>query len=94
MRFLLVIEIVEMFIFSSQNQRHLSFTEFVKWILSFCPNVETLKLNFHEKPEGLTNYIARLKKLNDLDIATGRETDQKEVTCVAFRTKTTLLTSS
>ncbi len=91
----MVIKIIELLIFSLKSQRHLPFTEFVKWILHVCPNIHTLKLHFHEKPEGLANYIARLKNLNDLDIGTvSREIDLIEVTSVVFRTKTTLLTSS
>jgi hypothetical protein len=92
MRFLLVSKIIEMFYFKSQP--HLSCTEFIKWILSFCSNVETLKIHLMEQPNDLHNEIARLKKLKDLHIGTCNGIDLKEVKSVAFPTKTTLLTSS
>ena len=94
MGFPLVIKIIELFIFSVTHQRHLSFTEIVKWVLPFCPNIHTLKLKLNEKPEGLADYIARLEKLIDLDIGTCIGIDPKEVTFVSFRTNTNLLTSS
>jgi hypothetical protein len=90
----LVTKIIESFIFPFKSQRHLSFTEFVKWILSFCPNIHTLKLQIIEEPKDLHNEIVHLKKLKDLHIGTSNGIDPKEVASVAFRTKTTLLTSS
>jgi hypothetical protein len=93
-RFLLVIKNIEMFTFSVKSQRHSSFTEFVKWLLPFCPNVETLKLHFHEEPKGLANYIVRLKKLKDLYIGISQGINPGNVTSAAFRNETTLLNSS
>jgi hypothetical protein len=82
--FLLVSEFIKMFIFSFKS--HLSFTEFVKWILPICPNIHTLKLRSIDQPNDLHNDIIRLKKLKILDIVTIKGIDRKEVTCVAFRT--------
>ena len=84
-----------MLIFSDKNQRHLSFAELVKWILPFCLNIHTLKLNFIDDfANDLHNEIARLNQLKDLDISTCENIDLKEVTRVAYRTKTTLITTS
>jgi hypothetical protein len=90
--FLLVTKFIEMFIFSVYS--HLSFTEFVKWMLPFCPNIHTLKVDLMEESNDLHKEIARLKKLKDLHIFTCKGFNPIEVTCVAFRTKTTMLTSS
>ena len=92
MGFLLVMKIIEMFYFKSQP--HLSYTEFIKWILPFCSNIETLKIHLIEQPNDLHNEIVRLKKLKDLQIGTSIGIDLKEVTCVAFLTKKMMLTSS
>jgi hypothetical protein len=92
--FLLVIEIFDAFIFSFKNRRHLSLTEFVKWILPSCSNIDTLKLYLFEESNDLHKEIARLETLRDLEIGTYNELFPEEVTCVAFRTSTTLLTSS
>ena len=73
-----------MLIFSFKS--HLYFAEFVKWILPFCPNIHTLKLHSIGEPKDVHNDIIRLKKLKDLEIETSE--DLKEVTFVAFRTKT------
>jgi hypothetical protein len=93
MDFLSVIEIFDMFILSLKSQRRLSFTEFVKWILPFWPNIHTLKLDFIDQPKDLHNEIARLKTLKDLLIETRHGIDLNMVTWGAIRTKTTLLTS-
>jgi hypothetical protein len=79
-RFLLVIEITEIFIFSLKNQPHLPFTEFVKWILSFCSNIETLTIPLIGQPNDLHKDIVRLKKLKDLHIGTSVGIDAEEVT--------------
>jgi hypothetical protein len=83
-----------MFIFSVKSKPHLLFLEFIKWILLFCRNIHTLTLNLEEHPKGLTNEIVGLKELKDLYIGTKRGIHPKEVTFVAFKTMTTLLTSS
>jgi hypothetical protein len=94
MRFLLVTKVIEMFIFFFKSQHHLYSTEFVKWILPFCSNIHTLKLHLIGEPKDVHNEISRLTKLNDLYIGASKGIDPKEVTSVAFRTKTTQLTSS
>jgi hypothetical protein len=58
-----------MFIISFKS--HLSFAEFVKCIIPFCPNIHTLKLRLFGLPEDLDNEIVRLNKLKELDIETG-----------------------
>jgi len=73
-----------MFILYLKIERHLSFTEFIEWILPFCPNIHTLKLHFIHQPNDLHNDIIRLKKLKDLDIAYSSRIDPIEVTCVAI----------
>ena len=87
----------------NQNRRNLylfllivvlSFTEFVKWILPLSLNIHTLNLFLNDPPQGLHNEISRLKKLKDLNIGNSNEIFPTEVTCVAFRSKTTLITSS
>ena len=83
-----------MFIFSLKIRRYLSFAEFVKWILPFCSNVETLKIQLIGQPNDWHNEIVHLKKLKDLLIGTNKGIDPEEVKFVALRTKTTLLTSS
>jgi hypothetical protein len=93
MSFLLVTEIIEMFMFYLKIERHLSSTEFIEWILPFCPNIHTLKLRSIDQPNDLHNDIIRLKKLKDLDIPYSYGIDPVEVTSVAFRTKTTLTSS-
>jgi hypothetical protein len=82
-----------MYSFSLKIRRHLSSTEFVKWILPFCANIHTLQLHLVDEPNDLHKEIARLKKLKDLHIKTNDEIPPGEVTFVAFRIKTTLMTS-
>jgi hypothetical protein len=88
----MVIKIIGMFYFKRQS--HLSLTEFVKWILPFCPNIETFKIRLMEQPNDLHNEIVRLEKLKDLHIVNCAGIHPKEVKSVSFLTKTTLLTSS
>jgi hypothetical protein len=84
-----------MFIFYLKIERHLSFTEFVNWILPLCLNILDLKLrNTFGQPNDWHKDIIHLKKLKVLDIETSNEIDPKEVTCVAIRSKATLLTFS
>ena len=70
----------EMFNFSFENQCHLSIAEFVKWILSFCSNIETLTIPLIGQPNDLHKDIVRLKKLKDLHIGTSVGIDAEEVT--------------
>jgi hypothetical protein len=83
-----------MFIFSLKTSVIYFFADFVKWMFPFCPNIDTLKIDLIDQPNDLHIEIVRLKKLKDLFIGTTLGIDPKEVTCVAFRIKTTLLTSS
>ena len=92
----------------NQNRRNLylfllivalSFTELilneiVKWILPLSLNIHTLNLFLNDPPQGLHNEISRLKKLKDLNIGNSNEIFPTDVTCVTFRSKTTLITSS
>jgi hypothetical protein len=78
----------------THKSHDISFTEFVKWILSFCSNIHTLKLDSIKQPKDLINDIVRLTKLKVLHIGNDNLIDPKEVTCVPYRTKTMLLTSS
>jgi len=63
------------------KERPLSVTEFVKWVLPFCSNIHTLKIDLFGELKDLHNEIARLKKLKDLHIWT---VDPKEVTSVTI----------
>ena len=87
-------QIIEFLIFSLKSQRSISFTEFVKWVLPFCSNIDTLKIRLIEQPNDLHNEIVRLKKLKDFHIGAQCKIDLKEVKSVVFRSKITLLTSS
>ena len=69
-----------MFIFSFKNNFY--FTEFVKWILPFCPNVHTLILHLIDQPKDVHKDIVRLEKLKYLLIWTSEGNDPKEVTRV------------
>jgi hypothetical protein len=82
-----------MLTFSFENQRHLSIAEFVKWILSFCSNIDALRLTLTEMPSDLHNEIVRLQKLKNLHIGTSTGMHPKEVTSVTFARNETLLTS-
>ena len=73
----------------------ISIPALAQWILSVCLNIHTLTLtinwmtsnSFHEE-------IVRLKKLKELNVTTDDAIDLEEVTLIAFRITTTLLTSS
>jgi hypothetical protein len=72
-----------------------SVSALVRWIFSVCINIHTLTLEVQlEKSNGFSNEIARLKKLKKLDVSAHKASDLKEVTLIAFRITTTLLTSS
>jgi len=73
-----------MLTFSFENQRHLSIAEFVKWILSFCSNIDALRLTLTEMPSDLHNEIVRLQKLKNLHIGTSTGMHPKEVTFAPF----------
>ena len=93
-----------MFLYLKNTSAYICFTEFVKWILPFCSNIHTLKLEnieimdtsifFPYREEmNVYNEIARLKKLKDLQITSSSymmHLIPKEVTSVAFQTITTL----
>jgi hypothetical protein len=70
-----------------------SISAFAKWILSGCVNIHTLKVESPKQSNGLHNEIARLKKLKKIEIE-ANASDLKEVTLIASRILTTLLTSS
>jgi len=69
-----------------------SISVLVKWILSECLNIHTLKLS--GIPKGCHNEIARLKKLKELEVWADKASRLNEVTLIASRIMTTLLTSS
>ena len=69
-----------------------SISVLLKWILSVCLNIHTLKLSGISK--GCQNEIARLKKLKELEVWADKASRLNEVTLIASRIMTTLLTSS
>jgi hypothetical protein len=72
-----------------------SISALVKWILSVSLNVHTLRLEVQsEMPKGFYNEIAPLKKLKKLKVKADKASELKEVTLIAIRIMTTLLTSS
>jgi hypothetical protein len=89
---LLVTEMIKIyFIFKSHD---LSISALVGWIFSACFNIHSLKLELPKQPIEFHNQIARLKKLKELDVSADDASELKEVTLIAFRIMTTLLTSS
>jgi hypothetical protein len=67
----------------------------VKWILSVSLNVQTLSLkNVKRTLNSLYHEIGCLEKLKELKVMAQSSSDLKEVTIVASRIITTLLTSS
>ena len=90
---LLVTEMINVnFILKASN---LSISALAKWILSVCLNIHILRLNIQSKKLNcLHNEIGRLKNVKLLDVQAEGASDLKEVTLIAFRITTTLLTSS
>jgi hypothetical protein len=69
-----------------------SLSVLVKWILSVCSNIHTIRLSGISI--GCHNEFARLKKLKKLEIWAEKANDLNKVTLIASRIMTTLLTSS
>jgi hypothetical protein len=89
---LLVTELMKIYLILKWHD--LSISALIAWILSACFNIHTLKLELPKQPIELHNQIARLKKLKELDVSADDASELKEVTLIAFRIMTTLLTSS
>jgi hypothetical protein len=71
-----------------------SISALVEWILSDCLNLDFLELGLiSKKASSFLNEIVRLKKLKELNISAYEASELKEVTLIAFRITTTLLTS-
>jgi hypothetical protein len=90
---LLVTEMMKIY---STLQVHVSFSisALVKWILSTCLNIHTLKLILPNQPIEFYSEFVRPKKLIELDVSAGDASELKEVRFIAFIIMTTLLTSS
>jgi hypothetical protein len=71
-----------------------SISVLVKWILSVCLNMYYLQIEILDQSDCLHNELARLTKLKELDLKATDASKLKEVTLIAFRITTTLLTSS
>ena len=69
-----------------------SISVLVKWILSTCLNIHTLKLS--DIPHSFRNELARLKKLKELKAFADSARALKLVTFIALGFMTTLLISS
>jgi hypothetical protein len=74
-----------------------SISALVKWILSACLNIHTLRLQSTDDEEGLNSFlneIGFLEKLRELKVNVSSSSALKKVTIIASRTMTTLLTFS
>jgi hypothetical protein len=90
---LLVTEMIKMkFILKTSD---FPISALIKWILSVCFNIHTLKLEVQsEMPNTFHNEIAPLKKLKKMKVKADKASALKEVTLISSRITTTLLTSS
>ncbi len=87
---LLVIEMMKVnFILKAHD---FSISVLVKWILSTCLNIHTLKLS--DIPHSFRNELARLKKLKELKAFADSARALKLVTLIPLGIMTTLLISS
>jgi hypothetical protein len=69
-----------------------SISALVKWVLSACLNIHTLRLySKFVKLNGFHDEIARLQKLKELHISPFEASELKLVTFIDFRIRTKLL---
>ena len=92
--FLRVTELMCVEIYFILRAHDFSILALVKWILSASLNIHTIKLSGDwDTTNSFHNEIAHLKKLKELDVSVYCPSNLTEVTLIAIRIMTTLLTS-